>query len=130
VASGIDSDSEGSQLVIGRVRSWFLRLWWFGVLLFGFAVAIGLEQASARFEVFGLHVVIESPETILSLCGLWLAICLWFIAGVDLVVGVIRARRGLGFIVLPGNVPLPNWILPGLVPIGFLVGMTIGHLWW
>ena len=130
VAAGIDSDTEGSRLVIARARSWFQRLWWFGVLLFGFAVAIGLEQASASFEVLGVHVVIDSPETVLSLCGLWLVICLWVIAAVDLVVGVMRTRRGLGFIALPGNVQLPNWMLPGLVPVGFLVGMTIGHLWW
>jgi hypothetical protein len=115
---------------MGNIRSFVQRYWWFGVLLFGFAVAIALRLGSVTLRLFGLELTVDSGWTALALGGLWLAACLWLIAFLDLVNGVIRARFGLGYVDLPGNVQLPHWTLPFLVPVGFVVGMAVGHLWW
>ena len=100
------------------------------MLAVGFAVAAILRLATVSIDLFGVHVPIDSWWTVLSLCGLWLTICLWLIALVDLVVGIVRSRLGLPYIVLPGSVQLPRWMLPWLVLAGFVLGIPVGHLWW
>jgi len=108
-----------------KANSWWLSLvaGWIGIVI---AALNRTHIAIDHRKGF----TVDSGWTVFALFGVWLVCCLWGIAVVDLIARARHMRRGGSFFALPGNIKLPPWSLSWLVPIGFCVGLGLGHFFW
>jgi hypothetical protein len=105
-------------LLLALLRPAQTGIWWIAALVGGVAVV-----------VFGWRNGWIPGWAAFSCGALWVVLCLWLLALIDLV--ATRGKAGeASYTALPLGLARLSWLAPFSIPIGFAFGLFTGHNWW